>query len=111
LLPVQIQGNKYAFDFQSVDAINCSASVKDGVVSITLCNLDPNKSQEVSFDIQGLKATKISGKIVTAEKINSCNDFGKKEEVSMVDFKNAKFSNGKVEAVLPSKSVVLIQLQ
>jgi alpha-N-arabinofuranosidase len=111
LLPVQIQGSKYAFDFQSVDAINCSASVKDGVVSITLCNLDPNKSQEVSFDIPGLKATKISGKIVTAEKINSCNDFGKKEEVSMVDFKNAKFSNGKVEAVLPSKSVVLIQLQ
>ena len=80
-------------------------------MSITLCNLDPNKSQQVSFDLSGMKLSKVSGKIVTAGKINAYNDFGKKEEVSEADFKNVKIVSGKVEATIHSKSVVLIQLQ
>jgi len=111
MLPVEIKCDKYTFDSQSVDAVNCSASIKNGVISLTLCNLDPNKSQDISLDIPGLTQTKVYGKIVTADKINAYNDFGKKEEIFMTDFKNAKIANGKVSAVLPSKSVVLIQLQ
>ena len=110
-LPVEIKCNQYTFGSQSIDAVNCSASVKNGVVSITLCNLDPNQSQEISFDVPGFKLSKVSGKIVTANKINAYNDFGKKEEVSLADFNGAKINKGKIETVLPSKSVVLIQLQ
>jgi len=58
-----------------------------------------------------MKLSKVSGKIVTATKINAYNDFGKKEEVTMTDFTNAKDVNGKIETVLPAKSVVLLQLQ
>jgi len=111
MLPVEIKCNQYTLGTQSLDAVNCSASVKDGVVSVTLCNLDPNKSQQISFDLSGMKPSKVSGKIVTAGKINSYNDFGKKEEVSEADFKNVKIASGKVDATIPSKSVVLIQLQ
>jgi len=111
MLPVEIKCNKYVYGSQSVDAVNCSASVKEGKVNITLCNLDPNKSQEISFEIQGLNLSKVSGKVVTANKINAYNDFGKKEEVFEADFNNIKIANGKIEAILPSKSVVLIQLQ
>lgn len=111
MLPVEIKCDQYSVGTESVDAINCSASVKNGVVSITLCNLDPNKSQQISLELPGLNISKTTGKVVTANKINSFNDFGKKEEVSMADFNNVKVSNGKIEAVLPSKSVVLIQVQ
>jgi alpha-N-arabinofuranosidase len=110
-LPVELKCNQYTVGSQSIDAVNCSASIKNGVVSITLCNLDPNKSQEISFDLPGFKLSKVSGKIVTANKINAYNDFGKKEEVSLADFNGAKINKGKIETVLPSKSVVLIQLQ
>ncbi|MEI7422159.1 MAG: alpha-L-arabinofuranosidase C-terminal domain-containing protein [Prolixibacteraceae bacterium] len=110
-LPVAVKCDQYTFDGKSVDAVNCSASVKDGVISITACNLDPNKPQTISFDIPGMKLSKVSGKIVTAAKINAYNDFGKKEEVTMTDFKNARIVNGKIETVLPAKSVVLLQLQ
>ena len=79
--------------------------------AFTLCNLDPNKSQEINFEIPGLNPTKVSGQMVTASKINAFNDFGKKDEVYTVDFKGAKIAGGKVNAVLPSKSVVLIQVQ
>ncbi len=111
MLPLTVTSAAYTVGSKSIDAINASASIKDGVVSITLCNLGPVKSQDISFDIQGLKFTTVSGKIVTANKINAYNDFGKKEEVSMADFKNAKLNKGQVEATIPAKSVVLIQLK
>ncbi|HWS00560.1 MAG TPA: alpha-N-arabinofuranosidase [Prolixibacteraceae bacterium] len=111
MLPVDLKCDKYTFGSQSVDAVNCSASVKDGVVSITLCNLDPNKPQQASFELSGFSGTKVSGQVVTAGKINAYNDFGKKEEVTLTDFKNVKINNGKIDATLPSKSVVLIQVR
>lgn len=111
MLPIEIKCGKYTSGSDAIDALNASASVKDGVVSITICNLDPVNSSDISFDIQGLKITSVSGKIVTANKINAYNDFGKKEEVSLSDFKNSKLNKGKLEATIPSKSVVLIQLK
>ena len=111
LLPMEIKCSQYTSGSKSIDAINGSASSKDGVVSITLCNLDPVNAQDISFDIRGLKFTSVSGKIVTANEINAYNDFGKKEEVSLADFKNAKLNKGLIEASIPAKSVVLIQLK
>ena len=111
MLPIEIKCNRYTSGAESIDAINASASIKDGVVSITLCNLDPDHSQAISFDFQGMKIASVSGQIVTANKIKALNDFGKKEEVSLSDFKNAKLNKGQVEATIPAKSVVLIQLK
>ena len=111
MLPLEIKCNKYSSGSASIDAINASASIKDGVVSITLCNLDPINAQNVSFEIQGLKSAQVSGQIVTADKMNAFNDFGKKEEVSMAGFMGASLNKGMVAATLPAKSVVLIQLR
>jgi len=111
MLPIEIKCGKYTSGANSIDAISASASVKDGIVSVTICNLDPVNSQSISFDVQGLKTATVTGKIVTANKINAFNDFGKKEEVSMTDFNNAKLNKGMVEATIPAKSVVLIQLK
>jgi alpha-N-arabinofuranosidase len=111
MLPIEIKCNRYTSGAESIDAINASASMKDGVVSITLCNLDPANSQAISFDVQGMKIASVAGQIITANKINALNDFGKKEEVTLADFKNAKLNKGQVEATIPAKSVVLIQLK
>jgi len=111
MLPIEIKCGKYTSGANSIDAISASASVKDGIVSVTICNLDPVNSQSISFDVQGLKTATVTGKIVTANKINAFNNFGKKEEVSMTDFNNTKLNKGMVEATIPAKSVVLIQLK
>jgi alpha-N-arabinofuranosidase len=111
MLPVEVKCNQYTLEGQSLNAVNASASVKNGVISMTLCNLDPNNSQKVSFEIAGVSPSKVSGKVLTASKINAYNDFGKKAEVVEAAYTNVKITNGKVEALLPSKSVVLIQLQ
>ena len=111
MLPAEIQCGKYTSGDKSIDAVSCSASIKDGIVSITICNLDPVNAQEIAFDVHGFKATRVSGKIVTASKINAYNDFGKKDEVGLAEYKGAKVANGQLKATLPAKSVVLIQLQ
>jgi alpha-N-arabinofuranosidase len=111
MLPVDVKCGRYTSGSKSVDAINTSASIKEGVVSITLCNLDPVISQNISFEIQGLKFANVWGKIVTANKINACNDFGRKDEVTLADFNRVKLNKGQVVAVIPAKSVVLIQLK
>ncbi|MCE1199484.1 MAG: alpha-N-arabinofuranosidase [Marinilabiliales bacterium] len=111
MLPVEVQSYPYTLEGNSLNAVHCSASVKDGMVSITLCNLDPQKNQDVEFDLRGFVPAKVSGQIVTGKSINAFNDFGKKEEVSLSEFKGAEIVKGKLSAKLPSKSVVLIQLQ
>jgi alpha-N-arabinofuranosidase len=58
-----------------------------------------------------MSAKTVTGKVVTAAKINAYNDFGKTEEVSIADFKKATLNKGVLEAELPAKSVVLIQLK
>lgn len=51
LVPTDVQCEKYTYNGVSTDAISASASIKDGVVTITMCNLNPNKSESVSIPI------------------------------------------------------------
>ena len=46
LIPVNLETGKYEIGGKTVPAIDASASIKDGIVSITMCNLDPNKTQK-----------------------------------------------------------------
>jgi len=111
LIPSNLQTEKYEFDGKSVPAVSASASTKDGVVSITLCNLNPNKSESVEIALTGDEVATASGQIVTSDKMNNYNDFGKNETVTLKDFDVAKPKDGKLTVELPSKSVVLIQLK
>ncbi len=111
LIPSNLQTEKYEFDGKSVPAVNASASTKDGVVSITLCNLNPEKSESVEITLTGDEVSSANGQIVTSDKMNNYNDFGKNETVTLKDFDVAKPKDGKLTVELPSKSVVLIQLK
>jgi len=100
--------NKYN---EKVPLVNASASInKDGEINITICNLDAEKGQQIQIDLKGAAAKKITGQIITGEKINSFNDFGKPEEVSLKPFNGFK-ENGKTIGVnMPSKSVILLTI-
>jgi alpha-N-arabinofuranosidase len=76
-----------------------------------MCNLNPNKSETIEIEITGNDFASANGQIITSDKMNNYNDFGKQETVSLKDFEVAKPKNGKLTVELPSKSVVLVQLQ
>lgn len=110
LIPMDLKCNDYEYEGENIPAISASASIKDGVVSITLCNLNPNAPELLSIDLGEGKYSNVSGKIIIGEKMADFNDFDMKPKVTLQDFSVKKPKNGKMAINLPSKSVVLIQL-
>ncbi|MGD9556870.1 MAG: alpha-N-arabinofuranosidase [Mangrovibacterium sp.] len=111
MVPLNLETGKYELNGISVPTVNGSASLRDGVVSVTLCNLNPNKAESVDLTITGMNFTSANGKIVTAQNMNDYNDFGKEEKISMKAFELKQPKNGRLKLELPSKSVVLVQLK
>jgi len=110
LIPADLTCENYELEGESIPAVNSSASVKDGVMSITMCNLNPNKDEPVELNLGTEDYKKVSAQIVTGKKMAAYNDFGKTEEVTLKEWDVKKPKNGKMNITLPSKSVVLIQL-
>ena len=112
LLPLSIASATYELNGKKIDALSVSAS-KDasGKVHITLVNIDPNRTQTVETELRGLAAKKVSGKILTAAKINDYNSFENPDNVTVGDFKEAKLSGGKLSIPLPAQSIVMLEIE
>jgi alpha-N-arabinofuranosidase len=112
LLPVDISSDKYTFENESVPALSATASQDaSGKIHVTISNLDPSNGKEVTCDLRGSLNLKFSkGSIVTGEKINSYNDFGKKEEITLKAFSDVKVLGNSVVVNVPAKSVVMVEL-
>ena len=112
MLPVRLTGNKYEVNGRRIDAVSVSAS-KDasGKIHISLVNCDPNNEQPVECDLGKVIVKNISGKILTSAKINDHNTFDAPNTVTVKDFKGAKTDRGTLFIQLPSKSVVMLELQ
>jgi alpha-L-arabinofuranosidase len=111
LLPLEVKSADYAFENDKIPAVSISASKDNaGRIHITLCNLDPRNANAISISLRGAKPAKVSGRILTAESMNSCNTFDKPDVVKSIDFSGAKLTEGGLEIQLPSKSVVVLEL-
>ena len=114
LLPENLICEKYAYNKDQIPAISSSASVdKNGKIHVTLSNLNPNKEIKLEINLTGKGLKKInSGTILTAPAFNSINTFEKPNLIAPVAFAGAKkVSDNKVEVSLPSKSVVVLELE
>lgn len=97
---------------RTVPLVTASASEKDGVTTISMVNISLDEPVEVTIPLEaaGIKGKKVEGSIVTAKDIHDHNDFGQKEKVTMVPFKDAKVKDGKLLVTLPAKSVVTLSI-
>jgi alpha-N-arabinofuranosidase len=113
LLPATVETELYSFNDESIPAISTSASkAEDGTIHITISNIDPNKAQNLTCELRGLENVSFErGEIITAEKINSYNDFGEDEEVSPKSFSNVKVNGNVLDVNLPAKSIVMLELK
>jgi alpha-N-arabinofuranosidase len=112
LLPLSFTSGKYTLGGREMDAVSVSAS-KDasGKIHLTLVNIDPNKARTVETELRGVTAKKVSGKILTSAKVNDYNSFDQPNTVGVKDFKEVKLSGGGLNITLPSKSVVLLEIE
>jgi alpha-N-arabinofuranosidase len=111
LLPNNLHSPVYSLDGENMEAISVSCSAdKNGKVSITLVNMDPNNEIKITCRTEGKEAKKVNCKFITSSKITDYNSFDAADVVSVKEISGAKISKGLIEAVLLSNSVVLLQV-
>ena len=110
LISTKLTSENYIFDNESIPALSASASEKDGIISITLTNANPDKDILLKCDI-GRAFKSVSGKIVSGNEITDYNDFGQKEKVFIQDFDVDHSSQNGIDFHVPAHSVILVQFE
>lgn len=111
LLPLDIQCEQYGVGEQGMPALSGTASRNQaGQVHLTLANLDPNRSLPVTCTVHGQTVNQISGRILTAETIDTHNTFDQPNLVQPRAFDGVTIHNGNLAITLPAKSVVALAL-
>jgi alpha-N-arabinofuranosidase len=84
---------------------------KNGVLHLSLSNLDLTQQHVVAVDIDGTTIKSAEGEILNAPKVDSYNDFGQKEVIHPVAFTGAKVKKGTLMVTLPAHSIVTLTLK
>jgi alpha-N-arabinofuranosidase len=110
MIPLEVRTTDYTFGADKLPAVSASAS-KDsqGLVHITLVNVDANKAQDVTIDVRGGKHTSVSGRILTSDKLQDYNSFDQPGKVKPAPFKDASISGSTLKVKLPPHSVVVLE--
>jgi alpha-N-arabinofuranosidase len=110
-LPITVEAPAYVLGDKSVPSISASASVDAaGRTHVSLANLDPNKAVMVTVNLTGVKATGVTGRILTAPAMDSRNTFETPDAVAPKPFTGAKLAGSTLTAAMPAKSVVVLEL-
>ena len=112
-LPIDLTCEKISVrDNRTVPMVSATASKnKDGVIHISLSNVDADEAQEITINLGDTKAKKAVGEILTASKLTDYNSFEKPNIVKPAPFKEVKINKGTMKVKLPAKSIVTLELQ
>ncbi len=109
MLPLDLKCKNYEFEGNKIPAVSASASKdKTGAIHISLTNVDPKNSQEITCELRGAKVSKVTGRILTASALNVHNTFEKPDAIMPAEFKGASLSNQVLRVKLPAKSIVVL---
>ena len=112
LLPSELQSVDYAFGDKTIPAVSASVSRDQaGKIHVTFCNLNPNQPVEVNCELQGARATKLSGRVLTAPEMNAHNTFDQPDNVKPTEFNAFKLTDNGFVTTLPAKSVVVLEVE
>ena len=92
-----------------IPLLSSSASVKDGVMTITLANCSLEEEAAVSCSLCGFHGTEASSRILT-EEVHACNDFDMPERVVPKAFP-VSLTDNMLSATLPPCCVVSVTIR
>jgi alpha-N-arabinofuranosidase len=111
LLPQVLETPEYEFGNESLPAVSASASMdKEGRIHLSLVNIDPGQAVHMEVELKGKDSGRVTGQLLTSEKMDSHNTFEQAEEVVPVDFDGARFKKGTLELTIPARSVVVLRV-
>jgi alpha-N-arabinofuranosidase len=113
LVPYSLSSDDYSVDGQSIPAIHASCSKgKNGVMHLTITNLDPNKGTSVECIVEGKASVEVTNiEMITAGSMNAFNDFGTPEAVNIRPFDDVFEEANKLTINIPPKSIIQIAMQ
>jgi alpha-N-arabinofuranosidase len=112
LLPSEVNTESYEHGGKKIPALSASSSrAADGRVHVTLVNVNPEKDISVTLDFQGTTVREASGNILTAPTIDACNTTAHPDAVGITTFKLPALSTGKLNFMMPAKSIVSLELK
>jgi alpha-N-arabinofuranosidase len=112
MLPVTVKTNDYVLGNQKLPAVSVSASKdKDGITHISLVNIDANKMQDITINVNGANYSSVSGRILTSKKLQDYNSFDNPLTITPAVFNGAKLSANNLQVKLPPFSVVVLILK
>lgn len=111
LLPASLDTPDYSYDGKSLPMLSVSASkAEDGTIYISVINIDPHHSNQLTIDLRGAIPGEVKGRILTAEEINAHNTFESPGQVKPEAFKPGSFKKGLLETNIPAKSIVVLEI-
>jgi alpha-L-arabinofuranosidase len=111
-LPLDVSSPFYRIGATVIPSINASAAKgKDGKTYIGIANMNPDDNVQLSVSLGSLAATKVSGQVLTAQRMDQFNEFGKAPAVTAQPYKGAALAVGTLTLDLPAKSVVVVTLE
>jgi len=112
LLHTDLRCEDYVVGDRKIPAVSASASVnKEGIVHVSLANLNPNKEIVMTCPVIGATFKNISGEVLTAGEMNAHNTFENAETVKPVSFSGYKLKDGILMVTMPPKSVVVLEMK
>jgi alpha-N-arabinofuranosidase len=112
-LPIEMQTPDYRYGDDSIPAVSASASRDaSGVTHLSLVNTDPANAIKVTCGIHGLKSASVTGRILTADAMNTHNTFERPDAIRPGVFDGAFLdaTGTQLTVTLPAKSVVMLEL-
>ena len=103
-----VQADRIGTERFGVPAVSASASEKDGRITLTLSNLDPDQPRTVTVDLRGETIDGASGRILSGA-MDAYNDFDH-SPLAVRDFTDFALKDGNLLVQLPPCSVAELKL-
>src|SRR5215218_2781783 len=112
LLPIALDAGTYVNGERTMPAVSGTASRDtNGRIHVTLTNVDPNQPRTINVSVRGQAVTGVSGRVLTADRMNAHNTFEQPEAVRPAPFTGATVAGERLTVQLPAKSLVVLELR
>lgn len=112
LLSLEFENIDYIYGDEKLPQISASSSqATDGKLHVSMCNISHDQDADIDIEIKGTDIHNIEAIILTADDTNSMNTFVDCEQVKPDVFYGASVRDNHIKCRLPSKSVVMIELE
>jgi alpha-N-arabinofuranosidase len=112
MLPLTIKSQDYTLGKEKLPAVSASASRdKNGVVHISLTNIDASKPHDITIDLDNLKVSSVTGRLLSSGRLQDHNTFDNPNKIIPAAFNGASITAKELKVKLPAFSVAVLELK